>query len=71
MASHQCPGPDCTRQVANDLLACRDHWYAIPKSLRTAVWRAYRGPGMGSPEHLAAVRAAVASLQQRQPAVGP
>ena len=64
MADHECPAPGCDRQVNYTMLACRPHWYAIPKSLRDAVWRTYRrGLGAGSPEHTEAVLAAVASLK--------
>jgi len=63
MSDHECPAPGCTLAVPRTMLACRGHWYAIPKSLRDAVWRAYRGPGPGSPEHTEAVLAAVASLR--------
>lgn len=63
MADHECPAPGCDRLVDSQQLACRPHWYQIPKVLRDAVWRAYRGPGVGSPEHTEAVLAAVASLK--------
>lgn len=60
---HECPAPDCERAVPRHMLACRQHWFSIPKRLRDAVWRAYNGPGPGSPEHAKAVLAAVESLK--------
>lgn len=32
---------DCGRTVGRKQLMCRDHWYALPAGLRTAVLRAY------------------------------
>lgn len=41
---HHCHWPGCTRQVPPAMWGCRPHWYALPKSIRDAIWRAYR-PG--------------------------
>lgn len=61
--SHECPKNGCELRVPYRMLACRAHWYAIPKPYRDAVWRAYdHGLGLGSPEHAAAIRAAVGAL---------
>lgn len=60
MNSHKCPAPGCTSVVQHYMLACRKHWFSLPRPLRDDVWRAYNnGAGMGSPEHNEAVRAAV------------
>ncbi len=57
---HPCPGPGCGAQVARDQLACKHHWYMIPKPLRDAVWSAWQhGKGAGSPAHLSAVATAI------------
>jgi hypothetical protein len=63
MSAHECPAPGCDAQVPRSQLACRRHWFAIPKPLRDEVWRAYRGPGPGSAEHIAAITAAIESLE--------
>jgi hypothetical protein len=63
--NHQCPGPRCTRDdIPAEMLACTGHWYQVPRALRTAVWRAWDdGAGALSPEHNAAVKAAVARMR--------
>lgn len=65
MATHECPAPGCTKPVPRSQLACRAHWYAIPKPLRDEVWRAYRDHGMGSAEHTAAITAAIEALEHQ------
>lgn len=40
--SHRCPRPGCTAQVPTDMFACRGDWYALPETIRTAMWRAWR-----------------------------
>ena len=66
---HQCPAPRCTLTCPPSMLACRTHWYAIPKPLRTAVWRAWaNGAGAGSPAHRAAITAAVDWLNRAEAA---
>lgn len=37
--------PGCQAQVPQAMLACRPHWYALPKELRARLWDAYRGRG--------------------------
>lgn len=66
VASHECPGRGCKQRVGTGMLACRPHWYMIPKPLRVAVWAAWRdGAGAGSPEHTAAITAAVKALNTK------
>lgn len=60
--THKCPKRGCERRVPLHMLACRSDWYAIPAPIRRAVWDAYRRHGMGSPQHGAAIRAAIDSL---------
>jgi hypothetical protein len=57
---HRCPGPACDTLVPYEQLACPRHWYQVPLALRRAVSRAWRrGAGAGSPDHTAAIIAAV------------
>ena len=57
---HQCPASECGEGVAPGMLMCRTHWRMVPADLRSAVWSAWRrGAGAGTPEHRAAILAAV------------
>lgn len=61
--SHTCPAPDCTRNVADDMLMCSRHWYQVPGPIRRAVWSAWaNGAGIWSPAHQAAIRKAIESV---------
>jgi hypothetical protein len=64
VSTHTCPAPGCAREVSDELLACREHWYALPKPLRDALWRAYNDHGRGSPAHTAAVDACLRAFEQ-------
>lgn len=55
--THECPAPGCTRRVPSIMYACRQHWFALPKSIRDEIWRAYRREPL-SDEHVAAMQAA-------------
>ena len=39
---HTCHHPDCTTAVPPKVLACKPHWFEIPKPLRDKVWLAYQ-----------------------------
>jgi hypothetical protein len=65
MSTHTCPAPGCPLEVSDDLLACRKHWYELPKPLRDALWRAYSDHGRGSPAHTAAVDACLRAFEQQ------
>jgi len=59
---HHCHWPGCTAQVPPAMWGCRKHWYSLPITLRTAIWRSYK-PGQEvsatpSREYVAAARAA-------------
>lgn len=55
--SHDCPRPECSRSVPDDMFACRGDWYALPERLRDAIWQAWRH---GSAEdHYAAMDEAI------------
>ena len=38
---HTCHHPLCDVKVSPSMLACRKHWYQLPKHLRDDVWRTY------------------------------
>lgn len=61
-ATHKCPVAGCDRQVAHHLVMCPLHWRAVPKGLADAVYRTHRR-APGSALHMAAVRAAVTSVE--------
>lgn len=66
-STHTCLAPECEVQVPSSQLACRPHWYSIPKPIRDRVWAGYRR-GAGGPEHDAAIREAIGFLNGRQAA---
>lgn len=41
---HHCHWPGCDKQVPPAMWGCNTHWFALPTSLRSKVWQAYR-PG--------------------------
>lgn len=62
---HKCPKDGCMAPVPVDMLACRQHWYSVPKPIRMAVWRAWdNGAGAGTPEHTRAIEAAVSAMNR-------
>ena len=63
--THRCPAPGCQVKVPVEQLACKPHWYSIPKPLRDAVWHTYRHEGPGSQPHAAAIDAAIGYLERR------
>jgi hypothetical protein len=63
---HRCPVGDCRVTVGPDRLMCRPHWYSVPRPVRDAVWAAWRtGAGAGTPEHAAAIAAAIRAASNR------
>ena len=58
----RCPIRGCGSSVQSGQLMCRRHWHTVPRPLRDAVWSAYRS-GVGSPEHIRAVRNALTAAQ--------
>jgi hypothetical protein len=63
---HTCPGPGCKRQVPQHMLMCRNHWYQVPRDLRSDVWNAWQdGAGAGTIEHTEAILAAIKSIGGR------
>lgn len=60
--SHECPGKGCTITVPTSQLACRNHWFSLPKPLRDRIWSAYRSDD--TDRHQQAVGEAVSILEQ-------
>lgn len=61
---HNCPGPGCKAQVPYEMLACRSHWYQVPRAIRNAVYSAWAGgAGAGSHEHLTAMDKAISTMR--------
>jgi hypothetical protein len=44
VSEHTCHHPTCDVAVPPKMLACRTHWFSLPKPLRDGIWAAYR-PG--------------------------
>jgi hypothetical protein len=42
--THTCHHPRCDVAVSPKMLACRPHWFSLPKPLRDEIWATYR-PG--------------------------
>lgn len=38
---HECHHPTCKKQVPPEMMACKSHWFELPKNLRDKVWSAY------------------------------
>jgi hypothetical protein len=51
------------------MLACRNHWYAIPTDLRNRVWAAY--DGRSDEDHSVVVAEAIDYLRERFPGESP
>lgn len=41
----QCAHPRCEVQAQPGQLACRNHWFQLPKPLRDAIWSTWRNRG--------------------------
>jgi hypothetical protein len=70
MTGHRCPGLGCERRVPADQVACRDHWFQVPKPLRDEVWSAWRAlqsaagdPVAAEERHDVAMRAAIDTME--------
>lgn len=61
--THKCPC-GCGEDIPYTLLSCRRSWFALPKDIRTMVWRAYRDHGIGSPQHNHAVQHALDAMKR-------
>src|ERR1700689_3001565 len=64
-AAHPCPIGGCQQDVRADRLMCRSHWDQGPKPPRDTVWAPWRsGEAARSPEHAAAIRAAISVVDE-------
>ena len=45
---HRCAHPDCEQMIPLGLFACREHWFALPKAIRSALHSAYARIRTGS-----------------------
>lgn len=41
-STHKCPKTGCDVQVPQNMLACRTHWFDLPRPLRQAIKATYR-----------------------------
>lgn len=60
--NHHCHWPGCTKRTPPAMWGCRAHWYKLPLSIRTRIWRTFR-PGQEksktpSREYIEAAKAA-------------
>jgi hypothetical protein len=69
--THTCPGPGCESRVPTEMLACREHWFQVPKALRDEVWSAWRAlqrerddPIAAEERHEVAMRAAIETMTE-------
>jgi hypothetical protein len=67
---HRCHHPTCDVPVPPRLLACRRHWFQLPKRLRDRIWATYR-PGQeidkrSSDEYSEAFDACIAFWRARE-----
>jgi len=69
--THKCPGPGCELRVPLEQLACRIHWFQVPKALRDEVWSAWRAlqraaddPIAAEERHDLAMQAAIAEMRE-------
>lgn len=72
MSKHTCHWPGCTKEVPPAMWGCRNHWFALPKELRDAIWRVYV-PGQEitktpSPEYIVTARLVQEWIKAREEA---
>lgn len=39
--SHTCHARDCTTEIPPSLFMCKKHWFMLPASMRTLLWKEY------------------------------
>jgi hypothetical protein len=40
--SHTCHATNCSVKVPPEMFMCRQHWFSLPKRLRSQIWATYR-----------------------------
>lgn len=61
--AHRCPGPDCTRQVPDHMLACGRHWRQVSGPTQRLVYATWGGgAGAGTIEHTEAMAKAIEEM---------
>lgn len=48
MNPHRCYAPECTLEISQGMLMCRNHWRQVPRPVRDrvlATWRRIQGGG--------------------------
>lgn len=73
---HTCHWPGCSRQVPPAMWGCRPHWFALPREIRTGIWRAYQvgqeeGRAPVTKEYVKAARAAQDWIEKNRKPSGP
>lgn len=63
--SHLCPALGCFMIVPNDRAFCRQHWYAVPKPMRDAIWASYRAGNAGTVGHIELIQAAAKEIKPK------
>jgi hypothetical protein len=63
--THQCPRPECSRSVPDDMFACRGDWYALPQPIRDRIWAAWRAGDLD--EHADACTHAITWYREHPP----
>lgn len=38
---HECPAPGCKERISDGVLACREHWFELPRPIRGRINRWY------------------------------
>lgn len=66
MSTHECPEPTCTQQVPFGHLACKNHWFMVPNSLRRELMRAWNGGSPGA-HYMETRQACIDFLTNREP----
>jgi hypothetical protein len=62
--THTCPGPECTADIPYEMLACRSHWYQVPRRQRNEVYAAWdHGLGARTQRHYEAMQAAIMHMR--------
>lgn len=72
---HACHWPGCPKQVPPALWGCPTHWYALPRSLRDRIWRAYvpgqENRGRPSREYVEVAKDVHAWIQENGKEIAP